>query len=125
MLGSDYFFGKEINDFYSKRRKEHPEEEKKLRLEENLYSIGGKLIPNVVSLVGICLAFVKKDYTTGAFITGVSEAVRFFIHENFLERKSDYIYKDCLEAIKKVNKKLEDEKFADKLADLPKKKINN
>jgi len=125
MLGSDYFFGKDVSDFYSKRRKEHPEEEKRLKLEENFYSICGKLIPNFVSLVGFCLAFVKEDYMMGGLVTGVSEAVRYSINERFLEKKLDYSYKDIHEAMEKVINKLGDEKVADKIADLLKKEINN
>lgn len=92
----EYFFGTETKRFYSKERnwyREFISDTNLLRAtldysrrEENADIIGGKIIPNVISLGGVALSIFLRD-PIYYFIPVCSEAMRCACNANFQTRR--------------------------------------
>ncbi len=102
MLGSNYFFGKDISDYYKKRIGEHPEQKKELKLEKNFFLLYGKILPNLTTIAGVGTAFLGEAYLTGAIIAGMSEAVRASVRGEFRFRIIDNLTEESCNQFNKL-----------------------
>jgi len=98
----DYFIGTNIIEYYQNLKKENPENYKKLTREQNVYLIGGKIIPNIMDISGIVLSFFNP---INASLICAGEAVRISLYGDFLFKKMEHEQEKTAKIISKFDNK--------------------
>lgn len=85
----NYFFGRDIVEYYKKIEKEFPEHRQRIEEDKKEDLINGKIIPNIIDVSSLVLGYYS-NFLFSAAIIGITETLRHGYNESFKLKKENY-----------------------------------